>query len=67
MLSPIPVLTLPGKGTQAHARVAQFDERAGALCQPHTCQQDVPATHVTVSQALVLLGGKERGIASRGL
>lgn len=56
MPSPVPVLTLPGEGTQAHTGVTQFDEWAGALRQPQTCQQDVPATHVTMNQALVFLG-----------
>lgn len=52
----VPVLTLPGEGTQAHAGVTQLDEWAGALRQPWTCQQDVPATHITMHQALVFLG-----------
>lgn len=56
MPSPVPVLTLSGEGTQAHTRITQFDERAGALRQPQTCQQDVPATNITMNQALVLLG-----------
>lgn len=61
MPSPVLVFTLPGEDTQTHSGVTQLDEWAGAFRQPQPCQQDVPATHISMNQALVFLGRSGKG------
>lgn len=58
-------LTLSGEDPQAHAGVTELDKGTGPLSQPRAGQEDVPATHVSMGQVLVLLRGELGGIRSR--